>query len=381
MQVAIVHDHMNQMGGAERVVAALHEIFPAAPIFTTIVDWDILRPELAHADIRPSWMQKLPGWKKHFKKYLPFYPLAIESMEVKKYDLLISSSSAFAKSAKKGPNALHICYCYTPMRFAWDYHNYVKRENLNLLYRSSLPLMIAGLKRWDQQTKDRPDHYIAVSSVVKERIRRIYGKPSDIIFPPVDVQKYRPQKSTDDFYLMVSRLSAYKRIDLAVEAFNRLGLPLKIIGSGPYYKTLKSMARPNVVFLRRLPDKEVAEYYSACKALIFPGEEDFGIAPLEANASGRPVIAFKAGGALDTVKEGLNGLFFGESNVRSLMEAVKSFENGAYNFDPQKIRDHALLFDREVFKDKMKRYVSQKWTESDGGREPLEGLADGTTAE
>jgi glycosyltransferase involved in cell wall biosynthesis len=267
------------------------------------------------------------------------------------------------------------------MRFAWDYQNYVKRENLNLFYRSSLPLVIAGLKRWDQKTKSRPDHYVAVSSVVKERIRRIYGKPSEIIFPPVDVQKYRPQKSTDNFYVMVSRLTAYKRIDLAVEAFNRLGLPLKIIGSGPFYKTLKSMARPNVAFLRRLSDNEVADYYAACKALIFPGEEDFGIVPLEANASGRPVIAFRAGGALDTVKEGLNGLFFGESTVRSLMEAVKSFENGTYNFDPQKIRDHALLFDREVFKDKMKRYVSQKWAEANGGRRPLKGLADGTTAE
>ena len=367
MRVAIVHDHMNQMGGAERVVAALHEIFPEAPIFTTIVDWDILRPELAKADIRPSWMQKLPGWKKHFKKYLPFYPLAIESLEVKDYDVLISSSSAFAKSAKKGPNSLHICYCYTPMRFAWDYHNYVKRENLNLFYRSSLPLMIAGLKKWDQQTKNRPDHYVAVSSVVKDRIQRIYGKPSEVIFPPVDVHKYRPQKCTDEFYLIVSRLTAYKRIDLAVEAFNRLGLPLKIIGSGPFFKTLKNMARPNVAFLRRLPDKEVAEYFSACKALIFPGEEDFGIAPLEANAAGRPVIAFQGGGALDTVKEGLNGLFFAESTVPSLMNAVKCFESGKYNFDSQKIREHALLFDREVFKDKMKRYVTGKWTEANPG--------------
>jgi len=373
MQVAIVHDHMFQMGGAERVVAALHEIFPRAPIFTTIVDWDLLRPELAGADIRPSWMQRLPGWKKHFKKYLPFYPLAIESLAVKEYDLLISSSSAFAKSAKKGPNALHICYCYTPMRFAWDYQNYVKGENLNFLYRSSLPLMVAGLRKWDHGTKSRPDHYVAVSSVVKERIRRIYGKPSEIIFPPVDVQKYRPQKSTDDFYLMVSRLTAYKRIDLAVEAFNRLGLPLKIIGAGPFYETLKSMARPNVTFLRRLPDKEVAEHYAACKALIFPGEEDFGIVPLEANAAGRPVIAFKGGGALDTLEEGLNGLFFGESTVSSLMDAVKAFETGKYNFDPQKIREHALLFDREVFKDKMKRYVSQKWAAANGGRGSLEG--------
>jgi glycosyltransferase involved in cell wall biosynthesis len=364
MRIAIVHDHMNQMGGAERVIAAIHETFPEAPIFTTIVDWEILRPELSKADIRPSWMQKLPGWKKHFKKYLPFFPLAIESLRVKDYDLILSSSSHFAKSAIKGPNALHICYCYTPMRFAWDYENYVKRENLNVLYRSCLPLIIARLRRWDQQTKDRPDHYVAVSSAVKARIKRIYEKDAEIIFPPVDVQKYRPMEKPDDFYLIVSRLNSIKRIELAVEAFNILGLPLKIIGAGPFYKTLKGMARANVTFLGRLPDPEVAQYYAACKALIFPGEEDFGIAPLEANAAGRPVIAFKGGGALDTVREGLNGLFFEESTSQSLMGAVKSFENGKNNFAPHKIREHALLFDREVFKDKMRLYISRKWTDS-----------------
>jgi len=364
MRIAIVHDHMNQMGGAERVIAAIHETFPEAPIFTTIVDWDILRPELSKADIRPSWMQKLPGWKKHFKKYLPLFPLAIESLRVKDYDLIISSSSHFAKSAIKGPKALHICYCYTPMRFAWDYENYVKRENLNVLYRSCLPLIIAHLRQWDHQTKDRPDHYIAVSSAVKARIKRVYGRDAEIIFPPVDVQKYRPVEKPDNFYLIVSRLNSIKRIELAVEAFNLLGLPLKIIGVGPFYKRLKDMARSNVSFLGRLPDPEVAEYYAACKAYVFPGEEDFGITPLEANAAGRPVIAFKGGGALDTVREGLNGLFFEESKSQSLVDAVRSFESGKYNFTPHKIREHALLFDREVFKEKMRLYISRKWTDS-----------------
>jgi glycosyltransferase involved in cell wall biosynthesis len=250
------------------------------------------------------------------------------------------------------------------MRFAWDYENYVKRENLNALYRSCLPLIIAHLRKWDQRTKDRPDHYIAVSSAVKDRIRRIYGKEAEIIFPPVDVQKYRPIKRPDDFYLIVSRLNSIKRIELAVEAFNILGLPLKIIGTGPFYRSLRAMARANVTFLGRLPDSEVAEYYAACKALIFPGEEDFGITPLEANAAGRPVIAFKGGGALDTVREGLNGLFFEESTSQSLMGSVRSFENGKYNFTPPKIREHALLFDREVFKDRMKAYIYRKWTGS-----------------
>jgi len=308
-------------------------------------------------------MQRLPGLKKHFKKYLPFYPHAIESLAVKEYDLLISSSFAFAKSAIKGPDALHLCYCYTPMRFVWDYENYVKRENYNLLYRSSLPLVIARLRRWDQKTKNRPDHYIAISSVVKARIKRIYGKDAEVIFPPVDVRKFKPEERADDFYLIVSRLTSTKKIELAIEAFNILGLPLKIIGSGPFYETLKQLARANVTFLGRRPDKELADYYSSCKALIFPGEEDFGLVPLEANAAGRPVIAFKGGGALDTVVEGLNGLFFGERTAQSLMEAVKSFESGAYDFDPRQIREHAFLFDKEIFKGKIIDCVSKKWAE------------------
>ena len=310
LRIALIHDYLNQMGGAERVVAVLHETFPDAPIFTTIVDRDVLWPELASADICPSWMQKLPGLKKHFKKYLPLYPLAIESLDLKEYDLLISSSSAFAKGAIKGAKALHVCYCYSPMRFVWDYKNYVENENLSCLTRTILPPVIAGLKHWDLKTRCRPDYYIAISTVVRKRIKKIYGVDAEVIFPPVDVKKYKLRAHGDDFYLIVSRLNPYKKIELAVEAFNILGLPLKIIGSGPFLMNLKKLARPNISFLGRLDDKEVAEYYASCKALIFPGEEDFGIVPLEANAAGRPVIAFHGGGALDTIIEGLNGHFF-----------------------------------------------------------------------
>jgi glycosyltransferase involved in cell wall biosynthesis len=363
MKVAIVHDYLNQMGGAERVVTALHEIFPDAPIFTSIVDRDVLWPDLASADIRPSLMQGLPGLKRHFKKYLPLYPWAFEHLNVKEYDLLISSSSAFAKGAIKGPNALHICYCYTPMRFAWDYKNYVEKEDLSVLTRQMLHFVIVGLKRWDVKTSHRPDYYIAISSAVRHRIKEIYGRDAEVIFPPVDIRKFEPQVHEGNFYLMVSRLNPYKKIDLAVKAFNILGLPLKIIGSGPFLKTLKLMARPNVVFLGRLDDKEVADYYASCKALIFPGEEDFGIVPLEANAAGRPVIAFHGGGALDTIIEGLNGLFFRKSTVESLIEAVRSFEDGRYNFQSTKIRAHALGFDKEVFKNRIKKYVLDKYSE------------------
>lgn len=363
MKVAIVHDYLNQMGGAERVVAVLHETFPNAPIFTSIVDRDVLCPELTSADICPSWMQKLPGLKRHFKKYLPLYPWAIESLDIKEYDLVISSSSAFAKGAIKGAHALHVCYCYTPMRFVWDYNNYVRNENFNAPIRAILPIVISSLKRWDLKTRARPDYYVAISSAVRKRIKKIYGIDAEIIFPPVDVHKYAPKEHGQNFYLIVSRLNPYKRIELAVEAFNILGLPLKIIGSGPFLKTLKEMARPNITFLGRLDDKEVAEYYASCKALIFPGEEDFGIVPLEANASGRPVIAFYGGGALDTIIEGLNGLFFRKSTVESLIDAVKSLEDGRHDFKSAKIHAHALHFDKETFKDRIKKYVADKYAE------------------
>lgn len=378
MKVAIVHDYLNQRGGAERVVAVLHEMFPEAPIYTTIVDRENLWPELASADIRSSWMQRLPGMRRHFKKYLPLYPRAIESFDLKGYDLLISSSSAFAKGAIKGKDALHICYCYTPMRFTWDYENYQAREHLNFLARGALPFLIGQLKRWDWQTRLRPDYYVAISTAVQKRIQKIYGLQAEIVFPPIDAGRFAPREGRGEFYLVVSRLNSYKRIDLAVEAFNRLGLPLKVIGTGPFLAALREMARPNVEFLGGLPDREVAAHYASCRALILPGEEDFGIAPLEANAAGRPVIAFKGGGALDTIAEGVNGIFFAESRVESLMEAVKVLESGRHDFRPGAVRAHALQFDKNVFQEKMGRLLREKyalWQKGQGRRGGGESLA------
>jgi len=363
VNIAIVHDYLNQKGGAERVVAVFHEMFPNAPIFTSIVDWENLLPGLQSADIRPSWMQNLPGLKRHFKKYLPFYPSAIESHDLREFDLVLSSSSSFAKGAIKGKDALHVCYCYTPMRFTWDYENYVRREKLNRLARGILPFVVAGLRRWDLKTRFRPDHYVAISNAVRDRIRRIYGFDAEVIFPPVEVHKYQPTRQWENYYLIVSRLNSYKKIDLAVEAFNRLGLALKIIGSGSYLHSLQGMAKSNIEFLGRLNDKDVAEYYASCKALIFPGEEDFGIVPVEANAAGRPVIALKKGGAVDTIIEGVNGLFFEESKVESLIAAIQTLEGGKYDFDPQVIREQALRFDKEIFKDRMKRFLFGKYSQ------------------
>jgi len=359
MKVAIVHDYLNQRGGAEKVVAVFHEMFPEAPIFTSIVDRSMLGSELANADIRPSWMQKLPGWKKHFRKYLLLYPKAIESFDLREYDLILSSSSAFAKGALKKQEGMHICYCYTPMRFVWDYDNYIARENVPKLYAKVLPFFLERLRRWDIETSSRPDHYVAISSEVQRRIKTFYGRDSKVIFPPVETQKFQPMESCGNFYLIVSRLASYKRIDLAIQAFNHLGLPLKIIGWGPYQGELKGMARPHIEFLGRLSDREVAHYYGTCKALIFPGLEDFGLVPLEANAAGSPVIAFKGGGALDTITEGINGLFFTEPSVKSLVGAIQTMENKRFYFQSTKIREYALKFDTAVFKDKFRKLFTE----------------------
>ena len=359
MKIAIVHDYLNQMGGAERVLAVLHEMFPDAPIFTTLVDHSILGPDLAGADIRSSWMQRLPGWRRHFKKYLPLYPKAVESFDLRGFDLVLSSSSAFAKGALKGKNACHVCYCYTPMRFVWDFQNYLAQEDLPWIYRRSLPFFIRRLRKWDLKTSIRPDRYVAISSEVRRRIRTAYGVDARVVFPPVDTEKFKPGSGPGKFYLIVSRLASYKRLELAVQAFNRNALPLKIIGSGPFAGTLRGLSRPNIEFLGRVEDDELAWHYASCKALILPGMEDFGLAPLEANAAGNPAVAFAGGGALDTIREGVNGFFFREPSVESLLEAIRFMENGRYPFSREKIREHALQFGTDVFKKKIKGILQE----------------------
>ncbi|MBI5885814.1 MAG: glycosyltransferase [Deltaproteobacteria bacterium] len=363
-RIAIVHDYLNQRGGAERVVGVFHEMYPDAPIYTAIVDYDNIWPELEGADIRPTWMQRLPFLKRHFKKYLPFYPMAVESIDLNGYDIVISSSSAFAKGALKSKGALHVCYCYTPMRFVWDTERYLEREGLGFIARFVMPFILKRLKSWDLKSAGRPDYYVAISTAVRQRIERFYGLSASVIFPPVDVMRFKPLPAHEDFYLIVSRLNAYKRIELAVEAVGRLGLPLKVVGSGPFKDELMRLAKPNVEFLGRLDDEVVAGLYARCKALIFPGEEDFGIVPLEANAAGRPVIAYKAGGALDTVIDGVTGYFFDAPTVGSLMDAMRRMEAAAETFDPAVIRAHAMKFDREVFKERFGAFITAAYTHS-----------------
>lgn len=363
MKVALVHDYLNQMGGAERVVLALHELFPEAPIYTSIYDPRRVDAAFQSIDIRTSFMQKLPLVKKHHQPFLPFYPFAMERLDLRGYDLVLSSSSAFGKGVITRPETIHICYCHTPMRWCWNYDEYVQRERLGAIARSVLPFFITGLRVWDQTSSMRVDHFIANSPVVADRIQKYYRRDAVVIPPPVEANRFifDPTTQTEGYFLIVSRLMPYKRIDLAIEACNRLQLSLVIIGSGRDEDRLKSIAGPTIRFMGRLSDQEVLHYYAHCRAFILPGEEDFGITPLEAQASGRPVIAYAAGGALASVIDSVTGTFFQKQTVESLVEVLESFDERRY--DPQIIRNHALEFDKPRFHRRILQFIEAKMNE------------------
>ena len=367
MKVALVHDYLNQMGGAERVVIALHEIFPDAPIYTSIYDPERVDPAFRQMDIRTTFMQKLPLVTKHHQPYLPFYPFAMESLDLRGYDLVLSSSSAFGKGVITRPETMHICYCHTPMRWCWNYMEYVEREQLGGMARRILPFMITGLRVWDQTSAMRVDHFIANSPVVAERIAKYYRREAVVIPPPVEAQRFPfdPATRPEEYFLIVSRLIPYKRIDLAIEACNQLQLPLLIIGSGRDEARLRKLAGPTIRFMGRLSDEEVLHYYTHCRAFLFPGEEDFGITPLEAQAAGRPVIAYGAGGALASVIEGVTGLFFREQTGASLAATLATFDER--QFDAQAIRNHALEFDLPRFHRRILQFIEAKMSDRKAG--------------
>jgi glycosyltransferase involved in cell wall biosynthesis len=346
-KIALVHDYFIQMGGAERVAAAMHDSFPSAPIYTTVALQHRLPKELRGADIRTSAMQWLPGIEQRFRQYFMLYPLAIEHFDLSDYDLIFSSSSGYAKGVRRRRNAIHVCYCHTPMRWVWRYEDYVARERFNGITRSALPLLLWGLRKWDLRAAQQPDFYIANSKIVAERIKQIYGREAAVIPPPIDVERFQPSVDVDDYYLVLSRLVPYKRIDLAIEACKRMDRRLVIIGDGPDRARLEALAGPRTEFLGRQPDLQVNQYASRCRALLFPGEEDFGMVPLEVNASGRPVIAYRGGGAIETVIDGKTGLFFDEAKSESLISAIEDFESRPW--DPLSMREHAEEFDQKVF--------------------------------
>ncbi len=370
MKVAIVHDFLNQYGGAEKVVEVLHEMYPEAPIYTSIYDKEHMPSSFKDMDIRVSFMQKLPGVFKHFKKYLVLYHAAFEAFNLNEYDLVISSSSAFGKCLRLNKHTCHICYCHTPARFIWMYEDYVKREDIHGVLLFLLPYVIKYLKKIDINSSRHVDYFIANSKNVAGRIKDFYKREAFVIYPPVEVNKFSISAEVGDYYLVVSRLREYKRIDVAVLAFNELGLPLKIIGSGSDQAKLKAMSSENIEFLGRIDDEELAGYYKRAKALIYTGEEDFGMIPVEAKASGRPVIAYGKGGVLETVVDYvrgetsnnyITGKFFYSQDKDALIEAVQNFNSK--DFNAQKIRAHALKFDKETFKKNMREFIDTKYKE------------------
>ena len=363
MHLALVHDWLNQIGGAEDVLETLVEMFPHAPIHTSIYWREGMPLSYQDWDIRTTWMNRLPGIYRRHQPYLPLYPLAFSRLNLSGYDLVLSNKSGFCHGARPGA-AVHICYCLAPTRYVWDFDGYAARESLPPALKGALRPIITLLRRWDYRAAQRVDHFIAISREVQTRIRRYYGRESVIIHPPVETARFHPSTSPgrrpthDNYYLIVSRLVPYKRIDLAVRAFNQLGLPLVIAGDGRDREPLEALAGPTVTFLGYAPDDDLPELYARCRAYILPGVEDFCIAPVQAQAAGRPVIAYGAGGALDTVIEGETGAFFHEPSPESLAAAVRAF-------DPDEIAPHACVengarFDTSVFKQRLMKFIEEK---------------------
>lgn len=351
----------------------LHEMYPDAPIFTTVLARRTLWPRLRTADIRTSWLQSLFTLGVPARALLPLYPKAIESLDLSGFDMVISNSSAFAKGVVVDKGTCHLCYCHTPMRFAWSEEAYSARERFGPLTRAVLRPMLAYMRRWDSRTRHRPNVYLGNSTTIVQRIRATYGIDAALMHPPVDVSRCHAAPTRDDFYLVVSRLSPYKRIDLAVEAFNRLGKRLVIIGDGPDRATLEALAGPTVQLLGRLPDAEVAQYYASARGFILPGEEDFGITPLEANASGCPVIACGAGGALDTVIDGQTGVHFAVGDVAALVEAVTRSET--ITWEPKLLRAHAEQFGEVPFAARMSTAVERAYAQFHATRAAQTGVS------
>jgi glycosyltransferase involved in cell wall biosynthesis len=364
-RVAIVHEWFTGMRGGEKCVEALCEVFPDADVFALLHVRGSVSPVIERAIVRTSFVQHLPAAATQYRRYLPLFPLAVRRFDLRGYDLVISSNHCVAKGARVPPGALHICYCYTPMRYIWSqYDEYFGRGRAGLLTRGAMRLAVGPLRRWDIATAAHPRHFVAISENVRTRIREIYGRESDMIYPPVDTSRFTLSAGDDAYYLIVSALVPYKALDIAIQAFNRSGDRLVIVGNGPDAPRLQKMAGPNVSFEGWQSDDRLRQYYARCRAVIFPGEEDFGIVPVEAMATGKPVLAFARGGALETVieKPGLRtGVLFPEHSVGSLLAGLAALKSAA--FDPALLRAHALTFDRELYKRRMKEYCVRRWEE------------------
>jgi glycosyltransferase involved in cell wall biosynthesis len=358
MKAALVHDWLNQIGGAEDVLENLVALYPQAPLYTSLY-WRQGMPEhWQRWDIRTSFIDRLPLARRKQQLYFPLYPVAFEQFDFREYDLVLSNKSGFCHGVITGPETLHICYCLTPTRYVWRYHQYAEQENLGRLARGLLVPFLAWLRQWDRLAADRVDHFIAISQEVRRRIGKVYRREATIIYPPVDTSRFEPSNRIEDYYVIVGRLVPYRRIDLLIEAFNKMGKRLLIAGSGRDRERLEAMAGPTVEFLGYVPDADLPELLARARAFVFPGEEDFGIAPIQAMAAGRPVIAYAAGGALDTVIPGQTGWLFAEQSVQAIIETVETAD--PTSLSPARIRQHAEQFDRAVFRRKISAFIEEK---------------------
>jgi len=359
MKIAIIHDYITAYGGAEKTFKVLTEMFPQAEIYTLFYDKKIKKKLFGDKKIHTSFLQKFPAiLKRKYQLLLPFMPIAAETLDFREFDLVISSSFSFAKGIITRPKTTHICYCYSPTRYLWD--------------RPRSKFILHYFRIWDRQAAERVDKFIAISKTVQQRIKKYYKKDSVVIYPPVEIKNQKSKihayrqagKNQNEFYLIVSQLRKYKRIDLAVEAFNKLGLKLVIIGDGPERKRLQRMAKKNVKILGWQPDEIVDGYFRNCTAFIFPGEDDFGIAPVEAMAYGKPVLAYKKGGATETIIEGQTGEFFKSrlplsmgSSSAVLADGIRRLRANLQNYDPKFIRSHAKNFSRKRFEKELLRFL------------------------
>jgi glycosyltransferase involved in cell wall biosynthesis len=362
MKIALVHDYLKQDGGAEKVLSVLQEIWPEAPTFALFFDPKRL-PQFRDKDIRTSFLQRAPLIQSKFQWYLTLMPTATEHYDLSGFDAVVSSTSAFAKGVITRPGTLHVCYCHTPTRFLWtDTLSYVEELRVPRAIKALLPPFLSLLRIWDRAAAERVDHFIANSNTVKERIQKYYSRNSVVIHPPVDTHRFAISDKPKAYFLTGGRLVAYKRFDLVIEACNRTGFPLKIFGTGPVMGDLRRIAGPSVEFLGRVSDDKLPDLYANAKAFIHPHEEDFGITAVESMAAGRPVIAYRKGGATETVVDGVTGELFEEQSWEELADHLIRFDDAKY--DPTAIRAHASRFGRGRFKQEMRDFVEKAWSEN-----------------
>lgn len=362
MKIAIVHDWLNNVGGAEKCVQSFVHLYPEADVFSLI---DFLSPQerkniLNEKSVKTSFIQSLPFAKSKYRQYLPLFPIAIEQLNVSEYDIILSSSHAVAKGVLSHASQLHICYCYTPMRYAWDlYFQYLRESGLNNGLKGLFAkYFLHKMRLWDLQSAQRVDHFIAISHYIAKRIKKTYGRDSTVIYPPVDTEAFEVCSQKEDFYLTASRMVSYKKIDLIVEAFSKMpNKKLVVIGDGPDFAKIKSKAGTNVDLMGYQSFEVLKEYMQKAKAFVFAAEEDFGIAPIEAGACGTPVIAYGKGGVKETVVDGVTGIFFDTQTTMSLIEAIDKFEH--MTFDSQRIHNHVLQFSKERFEKEMQIFIEK----------------------